>query len=411
MQRSSSRCWHGWSRDWSGRIEAEELGSGPVAAGHWFPLLAGLYGLSLTHHLTMVLLAPAILAGLWFARRLVRRRDWLPAAGMFLLGLSFDLYIPLRWPALRQGQMIGLAEYLGWISGQRFGGALQPGLWNDPTRWRILGELTWTAFGPAGAALAAAGLAWLAVRRGRLAVVSGLAWSAYFAYGLIYNVPDVSVFVLPAHIVMALWIGIAAAALVRWISRRWPSNVTGLAWVVLAVLPLSLFWGNLPAVDQSQAGWDLYRWGRYVLSLPLPTGATILADSEKIAPLYYLTQIEHVRPDVEAMVLGDEKAYLAVLQQRVAAGRPVYLARYLPGIAGQYRLGSLGPLVHVTTTAEPAPAIQHRLADVTWGKGQIALLGYDARPGEDGVAWRVTLYWLAQEQAVCELSRAAALGR
>ena len=83
-----------------------------------------------------------------------------------------------------------------------------------------------------------------------------------------------------------------------------------------------------------------------MLSLPIPANAAILADSEKIAPLYYLQVTEGLRPDLDILVLGDEALYRQELDRRLGAGQPVYLARFLPNLP--YRMRSLGPLVEVS---------------------------------------------------------------
>ena len=99
---------------------------------------------------------------------------------------------------------------------------------------------------------------------------------------------------------------------------------------------------NLPVVDQSQNQGG-YAWGRYVLGLPLMPGSAVLADVEKFAPLYYLQQIEGVRPDLDLLLLGNEELYQAELATRLGVGQTVYLARYLPNLGGLH-LRSLGPL-------------------------------------------------------------------
>jgi hypothetical protein len=97
--------------------------------------------------------------------------------------------------------------------------------------------------------------------------------------------------------------------------------------------------------------------------------------------------------------LGDEALYRAKLDQLVSEGRPTYLARYLPGIAGPYRLHSVGPLVRVTTKPMLSPPpTDKQLANITWGGGRLALLGLDVEPGEGAVAWRITLYWQARTE-------------
>jgi hypothetical protein len=395
------------------------------APRRWLFALAALCGLSLTNHLTAVIIGPAVVLGVWFARPQLERHDWLLAATCFAAPLLLDLYIPVRWPALHNGEWMKFGDFIVYITGQQFRGAVQFGLWREPTRWNIVGGLMLEAFGPAGMVLASAGLVVLVVRKWRLALLTLGTFCGYFFYGLIYNVADVSVFILPAHILLTLWMGVAAAHLTRWLSdlvgknlapsshsehseetetlrfaaeadkRR--ANTCALLWTAFALLPLSLLWTNGPLLDQSASGWKLYNWGKYVMGLPMPLGSAILADSEKIAPLYYLKRIENVRPDVETIVLGDEGLYRAELDRRVAAGQPTYLARYLPGIAGPYRLHSLGPLVRVTAKTMPAPPpMLRQLDNVTWGSGQMALLGLDVERGLDDVAWRVTLYWQAR---------------
>ncbi|MFN2283092.1 MAG: DUF2723 domain-containing protein, partial [Anaerolineae bacterium] len=62
-----------------------------------------LLGLSLTNHITMVMLIPAL--GLACLLRWPRLHlgDWLKAVALFALGLTVYAYIPLRWPALHDG--------------------------------------------------------------------------------------------------------------------------------------------------------------------------------------------------------------------------------------------------------------------------------------------------------------------
>jgi len=372
-----------------------------VAPSHKWRMFAlgAVYGMGLTNHLTMLILTPAVALSVLIDRPRMTRGDWLLAAGCFFAPLLIVLYIPLRWPALHGGEWMSFGDFIAWITGQQFRGALQIDLWRDPVRWRIISEAMVGAFGPAGAVLATAGLIGLAVCRWKMALVTFVAWVGYFAYGLVYNVPDVSVFVLPAHIIMAIWIGVAGFWILNFGLQvlQHGAWAAALIWGMLSLLPLGLAWTNAPLVDRSETGQELYRWGKYVMNLPMPAGSAILADSEKIAPLYYIKRIEQVRPDVETLVLGDEGLYRAELDRRVAAGQPVYLARYLPGLAGPYHLHSLGPLVRVMPRPIMSPPpMQRKLEGANWGGNKVALLGLDVEQGQDGVAWRITLYWQAR---------------
>jgi hypothetical protein len=420
------------------------------APSHSLWPLALILGLALSHHLTSVILIPPVVLALLFSRPQLTRKQWLITFGCLLIGLTPWLYIPLRWPALHDGALLPAGDWLGWIFGQRFGGALNLSLWNDSTRWGIITRIGVEQFGAAGAVLAALGLAVLIKRAWRVALITLAAFAGYGFYGLVYNVPDVAVFIIPAFLVMALWLGVGASWLVGWLvsvmvgassvpaaiwqrrvsqsaDRRsddtlitqhsvFPSPRASLDAVqsslfrlhaslsarysflmtyypllitLLALLPLSLIAGNWATVDQRGRDAGLEAWGRYVLSLPIPDRAAILADSEKIAPLYYLQVTEQLRPDLDILVLGDEAAYRQALDQRLAAGQPVYLARFLPNLP--YRLRSLGPLVEVSgqpLLTEPNP--EYRI-DEMFGN-DVRLLGATAIRGDP---YRITLFWQA----------------
>ena len=176
-------------------------------------------GLALSHHFDSAILFVPVGLTLFFTRPKLSWKSWLIAAGCFLLGLTPWLLIYFRWPALHNGQWMTIGEWIGWITGQRFGGALNLALWSDPTRWSIMLRLTLEQFGWAGAALAVIGLIALVQRARRVALITLVTFAGYFFFGLVYNVPDVSVFVIPLFLVMAIWIGVAISAIVQW--REW----------------------------------------------------------------------------------------------------------------------------------------------------------------------------------------------
>ena len=362
-----------WSSTvWSQAIVAEvyALNLLFVAGALWFALdiLAGrsmphtfwraalLIGLSLTNHITMVMLTPALGLACMLRWPRLRLSDWLKAVGLFALGLAVYAYIPLRWPTLHGGQWMSVAEFLGYITGRQFGGALQLGLLRDPTRYTILWRLLRAPFGVVGLVLAAIGLLYLTVTYWRLALVSLAAFLPYCFYALVYVVPDLDVFIIPAHLLLALWIGTGAALIANgtWqmadgelpiTNHRLP--ITNYVFIPLfALLPLSLLWGNLPSQNMRAVGQTDEAWGRYALALPLAPNAAILADSEKFPPLYYLQQAEDLRPDLDMVMRFDEAGYFEEVHTRLAAGQRVYLARYLPGLDA-YGVSAVGPLVEV----------------------------------------------------------------
>jgi hypothetical protein len=366
-------------------------------------------GLSLTNHLTTALLIPAIaLAFVWDRPRL-RIRDWLLAGGLFLLGLSVTLFIPLRWPALNDGQLMTLRDFVTYVTGGAFHGALRLAGWRELARWRIVGRLLHVPFGWVGLGLAVLGAVALSVRNRRTLALTGVTFVAFLIYGLDYVVADIAVFLLPAHAILAIWMGCGAALLARWLSSI-PSSSPGWAegaiWrpglaTLFALIPLSRIWINLPVVDRSQDRGGI-AWGHYALSRPLVEGSAILADPKRFAPVYYLQQVEGVRPDLDIVLLGSEDLYQADLRRRLAAGQTVYLARYLPHLEGLH-VRSVGPLVEVGGELLGSPegaltgedlASSDVLARFETG---IDLLGAEVDEDPLGRAlYHVTLHWQAQ---------------
>jgi hypothetical protein len=391
--------------------------------GRWFVLLFGLIGLSLTNHLTTLFLLPAAgLTLLFVYPDLLRPSSWrghlpflLKLAAALLLPLLLYLYLPIRWQMVN-GEPMGLARFVDWVVGGRFQESLQWQAWlRDPTRWEVIGRLFLAEWRPWQIIMAGGGLLYLFWRNWRAALLTLVTGVGYTFYCLNYYVPDLNVFLLPAQLIIALAWGAAVAALFPdderptanderpatndqrdWFFVLRPSSLVPrplplVLWLVLlAVIGLrtAALW---PQVDRS-GDTALAHWGRAVLAQPLAADGAILADSEKIAPLYYLQQVEGLRPDMDIMVLPDEAAYRAELDGRIAAGQTVYLARFLPGLEGVYHLRSAGPLLEVRAT----PVTDDRQQTAARGRfGEIALLDWEIEleAAVDPAQTAVTFYW------------------
>jgi len=396
-----------------------------------------LIGLSFTNHLTTALLLPAFVLTLFLVRPRLTWRQWGISAALLLLGLLLYAFIPLRWPALNDGRMMRPDEFIGWVTGQRFAGALRLDAWlHDPTRWGILWRLVVAEYGWVGLALSGFGLVVLGIRRWRAALITALVYAAYAFYVVNYYIPDIGVYFIPMYLIQALWMAAGIHAALEWFGR-WmepvvksppptPTNVgaPSPAWrgrdgegvsahtsnpgvmfhrlraaliTGFAVIPLVLVWAGFPRFDWREET-ALEEWGRAVLALPLAEGSAILADSEKIAPLEYLHRIEGIRSDMQMIVLATEADYQADLRARLAAGQTVYLARYLPGLEGEFYLRSVGPLIEVSRTPLTQPPPLNGELALEWAEG-IRLLGYQSEEAAAaaGGDFGLTLYWTLDE--------------
>ncbi len=375
------------------------------------PLLGLLTGLGMASHLTLGALGFLLIPCLVGRPRPTWRSLTLTTL-LFAAGLALYLYIPLRWPTVNGGETMSLARWWAYVTNAESAGALHPlAFLNDPARWggvllRLRQQVGW-----GGLALALVGLAVLVRRRWPLALGSALALAAWVWFALSFYVadPDYSAFLIPAHVVVFFWLGVGLSAALDLLRRR-AAVLLPPAVALVALLPLSQMWLTGPLLSTDQARAD-DAWGRDALSQAIAPGAAILADSEKFPPLYYLQQVEGLRPDLDLVLRFDEAGYREELTTRLAAGQTVYLARYLPGLEG-YALRSLGPLVEVGLT--PLTALPDGVSPVGAGLGDgVELVGFDLREGEAGQ--RLTLYWRAvrrpQEDRVVRLRLVGADGR
>ncbi len=324
------------------------------------------FGLALTNHLTTLMLAPALaLAGLGALLRLhtgwahTVRQLGVMAAGT-LAGLSVYLYLFWRWPAVSGGAWLTVDQFLYIITGADVPGHFRPLLFlDDWTRWPLVAGKLVNEYGAPAFGLMLVGWGALAAYRLPHAVpvhpalqkvaglwplaVLALAYLGHTYFVLAYDPPepDYSDFFLTLHGLGAVVLALGGSALVnRW--PRWHAP----ALTALLMVPLGLFWANFPKADLSaQTGGEA--WGRFALTYPYAPNALVLADPTRFAPLFYLTEVENMRPDLQPEIMPDEATFRARLDDWLAAGGVAYLGRYLPGLYAAYSLRSVGPLAEV----------------------------------------------------------------
>jgi hypothetical protein len=338
--------------------------------------LAALYGLSLTHHRTILLLAPGLLVFLFLVERRLfsraallgpehrERPRWLQIAGLpvvllvacLIVPLLLYLYLPLRGHV---GSLDGAysntwSGFWQWVTASGYGTFLGP----NPLA-RHLGpafylDLFWQQFGPVGLALALVGLLGL-LRRPKLLALTGLAFATYVAFALAYHVPDVEVFFIPAFLLAAVWIGLGldvAAGLLRLRGRslalrRVLAVSSALLFLGALAQPLAIATRSAPDLDLSRR-WIVHDYAEYVLDQDLPYGnSTVVGLGGEVTLLRTFQATTGRRTDVETIRADDEVARRAAIDAALAAGRAVFITRPLPGLCDEYALASVIGLIDV----------------------------------------------------------------
>lgn len=281
-------------------------------------LAALLYGLSFTHHLMSVLAAPALLylaATSGHRRALVR--DLPRLLPLFLAPLALYAYLPLaawRDPPANWGDPRTWQNFLDHIAGSQYrgvmfskgpGGMLEAlGTYLAEPGGRATGILR-QQFPIALLPIALLGAGWLVLRRRRWGVFLLLSYGVALVYATNYDIYDVDVYYLPAHLVTAVWIAaglLSVISLLRLVSRRRlapdrRSRWTLLARAVAGLTPAFVLLGNWPAADRSG---DRSPWiyGRAALDSLAPGALLLVGGDDTQFPLLYCRQVEGRRPDV-----------------------------------------------------------------------------------------------------------------
>jgi len=341
--------------------------------------LAFLFGLSMTHHRTAQLMAPAlfVFAILVERRALSRaallgpehpeRPRWLQILGRPVVLLAFCLlgplllylYLPLRSSV---GSLDGTYADVGfwrWVMASGYSAFLADNPLARDLDAAFYAELFWQQFGPVGLALAVVGVLSL-FRKPKALALTGLAFLTYVTFSIVYRVPDVEVFFIPAFLVTAVWIGAGldyALDLLRIrgtsLALRRALAVCSLLLVVLALAqPLFIAARNYPNVDLSRR-WLVHDYGQYLLEQELPHDkSTVIGLGGEMTLLEYFQATTGQRGDVETIRADDEAARRQAVEAAVSAGRAVFITHPLPGLADDYALDAVTGSIRIDRELE-----------------------------------------------------------
>ena len=287
-------------------------------------LSAFLVGLCLTNHLTSGLLLPAslLLVALVDWRRLVDVRLVLKGAGLFLLGLTPYLYLPIR-------------------------AAMDPPMdANNPTNferfWYVVsgGNLTGTffAFGPSElpgrmvfywahlldnihflmAMVALTGAVVLILRDRAVGIFFGFLFFGWLFHAVENDIPDVNLYFIPTYLVLSLWAAVGFGALLAEVESLLAGRSGVAKGAILGVLSAMLLLLPLLGVGEAYAKNDMsdvYR-GRKEIEAVAENAAPNATILHHRSGMWYMVLVEKRRRDltiVDPFFHNTEVAYADIV--------------------------------------------------------------------------------------------------
>lgn len=274
-------------------------------------LLGLTFGLAMGNHITTIILLPVIFSGTLLrkptltqgncwrknwqvdSRSLLRRLTWLG------VGLLVYLTLPLRalsQPPVNWGNPVTLDGFAWLVSGKLYQGQLfiltLPSVWE---RVRVIVALFLEQFGIPGLSI---GLIGLIVFFKPIHLVRSTLWivAASSAFAIVYATTDAFMYMIPAFLCFAIWIGMGLGGLMDASSRRFHiiGPLIGLVFILTLFIQAGNHWPQVDASQDQRA--ELF--GEDVLALA-PAHAIVFAKGDRAAfTLWYFQFGLQNRPDL-----------------------------------------------------------------------------------------------------------------
>ena len=376
--------------------------------------LAFSLGLSLTHHRTMALFIPPLLllAGINYRKISPKVAVIAKALLFFAAPLLLYVYVPIAaarglppgtWTIGSFRDFIAYIADMGYVKRVGFAWEIES--------IRYYFETLLKNFTPFGFALGLIGLIgnFYRARSHCLFLLTAFLLEAYLS--LNYDVPRRWVFFLPSFILFTFWIAMGMAFLLELLERflRGRGNINSgkvLLALALATIPALLFRSNYPYFrEQHLDGTTLDIWRqelkqghageRLGLALNLvEPNAIIVCDWEQATIFWYMQQVEGLRKDVLIKYPVESLDQLA--EKAREEGRPLYLARALPGIAHRWHPVNVGPLIRLKEKPDHELPSGIRGVKANFGNEvELAGFSYGEASFRPGSVIPLTIYWRA----------------
>ncbi len=283
-------------------------------------MAALMIGMGLSHHVATALLLPGAIVYLLTSSRdklLALKPISLALLGL-LAGLSFYLYLPLRYAAQPQFNYAGhynsaltlipqnlhSLNGLWWIiSGRAFSGQMFAYQMSEIGRetWHFIMQL-WRAFFAIGIGPGFLGMFLFFRRQKREAFMLTLMFICTAMFYINYRVLDKDTMFLPAYLIWSIWVAYGYEEVLSWVRQvninrpqQWITTATYGVIFSFVLLAAIRNWGAVNLSDD----WSARQRGETILQKAQPN-ALILGWWDTIPVIQYLQLVEGKRPDVQA---------------------------------------------------------------------------------------------------------------
>ena len=350
--------------------------------------------LAVVHHLSLAFVGLILaLAVLWFSPPLLKVlffqergqggevRGWLKVLLAALAPLLILLYLPLRGAAnayLAPAGLNTLSGFLQHVLATGFGGDFFyfANLSALPDRLAILLNIFLFQFNPALLVLFALGFILFFRQDWKLATALTLAFAVHCFIAITYRAPQTVEYLLPAYVILVIVApaGLHSAGYSLHASRlsfaRFlrvvPDVLCFTAYCALFIASLSAVARNFPSYFALSLDHSTRNYAESALKAA-PPDAVILSSWHQATPMWYLQQVEGLRPDVAVEYVFPQGTSLAqnwVDRIRTnASNRPTLITNLYPTEYASlpYRLTPIGPIWQVVTqpvAVSPATIIE-----------------------------------------------------
>ncbi|MFH1891976.1 MAG: DUF2723 domain-containing protein [Candidatus Zixiibacteriota bacterium] len=277
-------------------------------------LLAYLLGLSFSHHLSTVLLLPAL--AFWAAGTGAIRRNLIrliPVCAILgLLGLTAYLYLPIRafqTPVINWGDPTTLENFIRHASGWQY----RVWMFNKPGAeiLQSMGDLIGLVVRQLPLLMvvpAAIGLVVLTVKSRFISIFLGIVFVSNVIYAAGYTIPEIDTYLLPTILIYAIWCVIGIAAMCMFALEKLAGRSTRII-APYAIAGLLLLLGFYQIItNREYADRSSYRYvddqNKLLFDCMEQRAIFLTANWDYYSPLLYTRFADSIRTDITAIDIG-----------------------------------------------------------------------------------------------------------